>query len=95
MKINEITVTDLKNYLNIMHDEDDALIQSILRGTRSYIKNYTGLSTESMDDYEELAITLFVIASEMYDNRSMTVDKISKVNPLVETMLNLHSINLL
>ena len=95
MKINDVTVSDLKNYLNIMHDEDDALIKSILRGTKAYIKNYTGLSNESMDDYEELVIVLFVIASESYDNRSMTVDKISKVNPLVETMLNLHSINLL
>lgn len=95
MKINDVTVTDLKDYLNIMHDEDDALIRSILFGTRAYIKNYTGLSTENMDNYDELSITLFVIASEMYDNRLMTVDKISKVNPLVEAMLNLHSINLL
>ena len=95
MKINDITVNDLKDYLNIMHDEDDTLIRSILYGTRAYIKNYTGLTTENMDKYDELSITLFVIASEMYDNRLMTVDKISKVNPLVENMLNLHSVNLL
>lgn len=95
MKINDVTVNDLKDYLNIMHDEDDTLIRSILYGTRAYIKNYTGLSTENMDKYDELSITLFVIASEMYDNRLMTVDKISKVNPLVENMLNLHSVNLL
>lgn len=95
MKINDVTVNDLKDYLNIMHDEDDTLIRSILYGTRAYIKNYTGLTTENMDKYDELSITLFVIASEMYDNRLMTVDKISKVNPLVENMLNLHSVNLL
>jgi len=95
MKISEITVNDVKNYLNIMHDEDDTLIRSILFGTRAYIKNYTGLTTENMDLYDELSITLFVLSGEMYDNRLMTVDKISKVNPLVENMLNLHSVNLL
>lgn len=95
MKISEITVNDIKGYLNLLHDEDDSLIKSILQGCKSYIKQYTGLSLESMDEKEELAITLFVLAAELYDNRSMTVDKLSKVNPLVESMLNLHSVNLL
>lgn len=95
MRISEIEVIDIKNYLNILHDEDDSLIQSILRGCKAYIKSYTGLSADAMDKYEELSLTLFVLAAEMYDNRSMTVDKLSKVNPLVETMLNIHSVNLL
>jgi uncharacterized phage protein (predicted DNA packaging) len=95
MKVSEIKVEDVKNYLNIYHDDDNQLIESILRGTKSYAKNYTGLSTESMDLYEELSIAIFVLSAEMYDNRTMTVDRLSKVNPLVESMLNLHSINLL
>jgi hypothetical protein len=78
-----------------MHDEDDQLIQSIIRGCKAYIKSYTGLSDDSVDRYEELTITLFVLAAEMYDNRSMTVDKLSKVNPLVQNMLEMHSVNLL
>lgn len=95
MKINDITLQDVKNYLNLLHDDDDSLIQSILRGSKAYIKNYTGLSNEDMDKYEELAIVLFVLAAESYDNRTMTVDRLSKVNPLIDNMLNLHSINLL
>lgn len=95
MKISEIEVKDIKNYLNVLHDEDDQLIRSIMLGAKSYIQSYTGLSTESMDKCEELAISLFVIAAELYDNRSMTVDRISKSNPLIENMLNLHSVNLL
>lgn len=95
MKINDITVNDLKNYLNIMHDEDNALIQSILHGAKSYIRSYTGLSTEELDEYEDLSIVLYVIASESYDNRSMQIDKTAKANPLIENMLNIHSVNLL
>ncbi len=95
MKISEVEVKDIKNYLNILHDEDDQLIRSIMVGAKAYIQSYTGLSTESMENSEDLAIVLYVIAAELYDNRSMTVDRLSKVNPLVETMLNLHSVNLL
>ena len=71
------------------------LIRSIFLGAKSYIKSYTGLSTESLDEHEDLSIALFVIASESYDNRSMQIDKTSKANPLIENILNLHSINLL
>lgn len=95
MKISEVTVDIVKNYLNISHDEDDRLIESIIRGTKAYIKSYTGLSTEQMDLYDDLTIVLYVISAESYDNRTMTVDRLSKVNPLIENMLNLHSINLL
>lgn len=95
MKISEVEVKDVKNYLNILHDEDDVLIRSILNGAKSYIKSYTGLSTESLDSYEDLSIALYVIVAESYDNRSMQMDKTSKANPLIENILNLHSINLL
>jgi uncharacterized phage protein (predicted DNA packaging) len=95
MKISEIEVQDLKNYLNVLHDEDDRLIRSILVGAKTYVKSYTGLSTEELDNYEDLSLALFVIAAESYDNRSMQMDKTSKANPLVDSILALHSVNLL
>jgi uncharacterized phage protein (predicted DNA packaging) len=95
MKISEIEVKDVKNYLNIFHDEDDTLIRSILFGAKSYIKSYTGLSTEALDRYDDLSIAVFVVVSELYDNRSMQMDKTAKANPLIETILGLHSINLI
>jgi uncharacterized phage protein (predicted DNA packaging) len=94
MKISEITIVELKNYLHIYHMEDDNLISAILIASKAFVKNYTGLSDENLDISEDLTMAVFILASELYDNRTYTVDKTS-VNPVIQTILNMHSVNLL
>lgn len=94
MKISEIALTDVKNYLHIYHAEDDNLISAILISAKSFVKNYTGLSAENMDISEDLSMAVFILVSELYDNRVYTMDK-ATVNPVIEAILNMHSINLL
>jgi uncharacterized phage protein (predicted DNA packaging) len=94
MKISEVTITDLKEYANVDHALDDNLFQSILVATKAYIKGYTGLSVEQMDAKEDLTIALMILANEMYDNRAYTVEN-DKANKVVNTILDMHSINLL
>lgn len=94
MKISEITIVELKNYLHIYHMEDDNLISAILIASKAFVKNYTGLSDENLDTSEDLTMAVFILASELYDNRTYTVDKTS-VNPVIQTILNMHSVNLL
>lgn len=94
MKISEITIVELKNYLHIYHTEDDNLISAILIASKAFVKNYTGLSDENLDSSEDLTMAVFILASELYDNRTYTVDKTS-VNPVIQTILNMHSVNLL
>lgn len=94
MKISEITIADLKNYLHVYHDQDNGLLTAILIASKSFVKNYTGLLPESMDLHEELSMAVFVLASELYDNRIYTVENDS-VNPVIKAMLDMHSVNLL
>jgi uncharacterized phage protein (predicted DNA packaging) len=94
MKVSEVTVDTVKNYIRVDYDQDDELIQAILIGSVAYIQSYTGLSKESLDLYEEITIALFVLCSEMYDNRSFSVDN-AEVNPVVTTILSMHSTNYL
>lgn len=94
MKISEVTIEELKEYANVEHELDDKLFQAILMTTKSYIKNYTGLTLEQMDNKEDLTIALMILANEMYDNRSYTVDN-DKANKVVNSILDMHSINLL
>lgn len=94
MKISEITLTDVKSYLHVYHGDDDKLITAILTASKAFIKNYTGLSADNLDISEDLSMVVFILATELYDNRSYTVDKAS-VNPAVQTILDMHSINLL
>lgn len=94
MKISDLTIKDLKEYAHVYHDEDDQLFENILKACKSFIKNYTGLLQESIDLKEDLTIALMVLANEMYDNRTMTVQN-DKVNFVVKSILDMHSINLL
>lgn len=94
MKISEVTTTDLKEYAHVYNNDDDKLFSNILAACKSYIKNYTGLSIEQMDTKEDLTIALMVLSNEMYDNRTFTVQD-DKVNKVIKSILDMHSINLL
>ena len=94
MKISEVTVGDIKNYVLVTHNEDDTLFQSILTASKQYIQGYTGLSAETMDLKEDLTMALFVISTELYDNRAFSVES-DKINPFIRSVLQMHSINLL
>lgn len=94
MKINEVTISELKNYSHVYHDEDDLLFEAILIASKSHIQSYTGLSSDAMDEKEDLTICLYVLASELYDNRSYLVDS-AKPNLVIQAIMDNHSINLL
>lgn len=94
MKISEVTITDLKEYANVDHSLDDNLFHNILLAVKSYIKNYTGLTIEEMDNKEDLTIALMILCNEMYDNRAYTVEN-DKTNKVVNSILDMHSVNLL
>lgn len=94
MKISEIDLIQVKNYLHVYHDEDDKLITAIMIAAKGFVKNYTGLSAENLDISDELSMAVFILASELYDNRVYTVDN-TNVNPVIQAILNMHSVNLL
>jgi N12 class adenine-specific DNA methylase len=94
MKISEITLKDIKDYLHVYHILDDQLISAILIASKSFVKNYTGLTNEGLDAKEDLSMAVFILASELYDNRVYTVEN-KDVNPVIEAILNMHSVNLL
>lgn len=94
MKISEVTIDELKAYLHVYHAEDDTLISAILIAAKAFVKSYTGLSTENLDISEDLSMAVFILGSELYDNRVYTVDK-ATVNPVIQAILDMHSVNLL
>lgn len=94
MKISEITLENLKNYMRVDTEDEDTFIDTILVGAKAYIKNYTGLTDEDIENKEDLSLVVYVLCSEMYDNRQYTVEK-DKINPIIKSILDMHSINLL
>lgn len=96
VKVSDITVTDVTDYLRIpeVTDEITSLLTTALNVAKQFVMSYTGLDAEGMDAHEDLVIVIYVLCSDMYDNRAYYVDK-SNINNVVETILNLHCTNLL
>lgn len=94
-KVSEITVEDLKSYLRIsdgLSEDDNKFLETILNSSINYIKNNTGI--DDMDKYSDLVIVVFVLCQDMYDNRTLYVDK-NNVNKVVSSILGQHDNNLL
>jgi|tagenome__1003787_1003787.scaffolds.fasta_scaffold20110451_3 hypothetical protein len=94
MKISEISITELKNYLHVYHTEDDKLLTAILIAAKAFVKNYTGLAEDNLDISEDLSMAVFILSADLYDNRVYTVEN-NSVNPVIQAILNMHSVNLL
>lgn len=91
MKVSEITVNDVAEYLRT---SDTTQLQIMLDSAKAYVKSYTGLEDEEIDKHEDISHAIFVLVSDMYDNRSIEV-KNDKANIVVSTILNMYCANLL
>lgn len=94
MIISEVTRQNIKDYARIDYDDDDTDIDTIMLAVKAYIRGYTGLSNEVMDAKEDLTIAFMVLCNEMYSTRQYMVQQ-DKVNVVIKTILDMHSINLL
>lgn len=97
MKISEVTAIDLMEHAreyNTTDEEVGRTFDNILAGCKAFLRSYTGLTDDQMDTHEDLTIALMVLAVDMYDNRTMVVDK-ATLNPTARIIMGMHSINLL
>ena len=94
--ISRITVNDVASYLRIseLTDFDQQFLAQMLEAAKSYVMKYTGLDAAGIDQCADIAIAIYVLCQDMYDNRSLYVDS-SNISNVVETILGMHSINLL
>lgn len=101
MKVSEITVKDITNYLRLseVNDYDNKNIELFLNIAKNYIENYTGIpqkseneEAETLDTYSDFVIVVYVLCQDMYDNRVMYVDG-KNINNTVKTILDMHTRN--
>lgn len=95
-RISDITIEDLADYLRIdeLTTDESATLGTMLEAAKSYIQHYTGRTLEELDNYADVVIVAFVLVQDMYDNRTMYVDS-ANVNVVVQSILGMHSVNLL
>ena len=96
MKVSEVTSTDLAEYLRVgeVTASEEGFLDTIIGAAKSYMVKYTGLTAEQLDVSSDFVITLLVLCQDMYDNRALYVDS-ANVNLAVQSILDMHSVNLL
>ena len=95
-KVSEITIDDVARYIKD-DDYEESEIETYLNIAKSYISSYTGIPVandegESLDDFPDFVIVAYILCQDMYDNRTMYVDK-NNINRTVQTILDMHTRN--
>ncbi len=98
MKVSEVNVKNLADYLKLDYEtldpEEISELETFLTSAKAFISDYTGLSLKEIDEHESFIVAVFVLVQDMHDNRSYYVDK-SHINHVIESILDMHSVNLL
>ena len=95
-KVSEINATNVANYLRITEVDGQIIkeLEEYLEIAKKYIKDESGLDDKELDKQEDFVIVIYILCQDMYDHRSLYVDK-SNINEVVKTILGRHRKNLL
>lgn len=94
--VSDITAQDLAEYLRLVDPDanDINTLNTLLTVAKVYVGEYTGRTIQELDDYKDIIIAILVLVQDMWDNRTLYVDT-NNANKVVESILGLHSVNLL
>lgn len=95
-KVSEVTSADLAEFLRVgeVTPSEDEFLKTIIGAATAYMSKYTGLTTAQLDGSQDFVFVLLVLCQDMYDNRALYVDS-ANVNQTVQSILDMHSVNLL
>lgn len=98
MKPSKLTVQNIADYLRIddIGEVEKEEIDNMRLSAIAYINSYTGLAEEELDEHEDITQALLLLIADMYDNRNIYLEgKSGNRNKAVDSILNMHSVNLL
>lgn len=95
-KVSDITFQDVAEYLRLdgITAEDQSTLNNLINVSKSFISQYTGIALAELDKYQDFVIAVLILCQDMWDNRTLYVDRGNLSYP-VETILGMHSVNLL
>lgn len=95
MKVSEITIEDVVEYLKLDEGEYKPKdINDLITISKAYIRAYTGLNDEQIDTHEDFIIVIYILCQDMHDNKTLYIDN-KNLNKVVDTILGMHCRNLL
>ena len=94
IKVSDLTVSDVAEYIRLAEvtTDDTNTLGSLLEVAKAYVKKYTGV--DDLDSDPDFVIVVLILVQDMWDSRTLYVDS-NNVNKVVDSILSLHSVNLL
>ncbi len=92
MKVSQITYQDIAGYIRLteVSQSDQTLLTNLINIAKEFIKSSTGVV--DLDTHDDFVIVVFILCQDMYDNRTLYVEK-DNLNKVVETILGMHSVD--
>ena len=92
MKVSNITYNEIADYIRLteVSESDITLLTNLIEIAKAFIKENTGV--EDLDTFDDFVIVIFILCQDMYDNRTLYVDK-SDLNKVVEIILGMQTVN--
>lgn len=94
MKVSELTLPTIKQYLRVDGNDDDVLLNMLLASSIQYCTSYMGCTKNDLDKYEDVTIVVLALISDSYEVRQFTTSTIT-LNPIMQGVLDLHCSNFL
>ena len=92
MKVSELTLDNIKQYLRIDGNDDDILLNALRDAAVQYCTSYMGCTTEDLNKYDDVTIVVLALISDSYEVRQFTTSTVT-LNPIMQGVLDLHCSN--
>lgn len=92
MKVSELTLDVVKQYLRVDDNSDDILLKALQAAAIQYCTSYMGCTTEDLNKYDDVTIVILALISDSYEVRQFTTSTVT-LNPVMQGVLDLHCSN--
>lgn len=92
MKVSELTLDIIKQYLRVDGNDDDLLLEMLLASSIQYCTSYMGCTTQDLEKYDDVTIVILALIADSYEVRQFTTSTIT-LNPIMQGVLDLHCSN--
>lgn len=86
MKLSEINLDFLKNYLRVDAETDDRLLMACLDASTALVKKQTGKTAEELEESADIPLAVLTICADMYELRQYTLST-AQINPFAQQII--------
>lgn len=94
MKVSELTLDTIKQYLRIDGNDDDMILNMLLDSAIQYCTSYMGCTKEDLEKYEDVTVVVLALICDSFEVRQFTTSTVT-LNPIMQGVLDLHCSNFL